>query len=173
MAYDTNVGNNTLRPRTFFVLYIGPNDNGIGHLIFKLSTKQILITMKYQPVSVPEDLIKAINETDSFINKIQINHFCSDYSIAQDDHSNNNKDNGQTQCNIKDNSKDESYNKLDSSQHLDDTESRTIINQENQILLTMGSSKSTSVSMIIYTGIRRYKYISTRFVYMVYTQSRE
>ena len=37
--YDTNVDNNTLRPRTFYVLYIGPNDNDNGHLIFKLSTK--------------------------------------------------------------------------------------------------------------------------------------
>ena len=83
-------------PRTFYALYIGPNDNGIGHSIFKLSTKQILITMKNQPVPVPEDLIKIINETDSFVSKIQINCFESDYFTAPDDHFNNNKDDGQT-----------------------------------------------------------------------------
>ena len=78
MDYDTNTGNNTLRPRTFYVLYIGPNDNSIGHLIFKLSTKQISITINYQSVPVPDDLIEAINKIDSINNKIQIDHFGSD-----------------------------------------------------------------------------------------------
>ena len=32
-----------------------------------------------------EDLIKAINETDSFTNKIQINNFGSDHFTAQDE----------------------------------------------------------------------------------------
>ena len=70
VAYDTNTRNNTLRLRTFNVLYIRPNDNCNGHLIFKLSTKQISVTTKYQPMHVPEDLIKVINEIDSFTNKI-------------------------------------------------------------------------------------------------------
>ena len=46
MAYNTNAENHTLYPRTFYALHIGPNDNGIGHLIFKLSSKQISTTMK-------------------------------------------------------------------------------------------------------------------------------
>ena len=46
IVYDNKVGDKTLRPRTFYVLYIVPNDNGNGLLIFKLSTKQILITIK-------------------------------------------------------------------------------------------------------------------------------
>ena len=96
MACDTNTENNTLYPRTFYVLFIGPNDNGIGYLIFKISTKQILITMKYQPVPVPKDLIKAINETDSFTNRIQIYHFDSEHRTAQDDHFDNNKDDNRT-----------------------------------------------------------------------------
>ena len=53
IADDTNAGNNTLRPRTFYTLYIGPNYNGNGHLIFKPSTNQILVVMKYQPIRVP------------------------------------------------------------------------------------------------------------------------
>ena len=40
MAYNTNAKNNILHPRTFYAWYIGPNDNNIGHLIFKLSTKR-------------------------------------------------------------------------------------------------------------------------------------
>ena len=41
MAYDTNAGDNTLHPKMIYALYIEPNNNDIGHLIFKLSTKQI------------------------------------------------------------------------------------------------------------------------------------
>ena len=116
MACYTSVQNNTLHPRTSYVLYIGPNDNSISHLIFKLLTKQILITMEYQTVPMLKDQIKAINEMDSCTNKIQSNHFDSDNLTTQDDNSNNNKDNSQTWCNVEDNSEDESYDKLDSSQ---------------------------------------------------------
>ena len=63
------------------MLYIGKNDNGNSHLIFKLSTKQILITMKYQPIHVPEDLFELINGTDLFNNKIQVDYFGSDHFI--------------------------------------------------------------------------------------------
>ena len=80
MAYHTNAGSNTLHPRMFHVLCIGPNNNVTGYLIFKLSTKQILTTMKYKsPVLMPEDLIEAINETDSFTTNIHINHFDNDH----------------------------------------------------------------------------------------------
>ena len=47
MAYNTNAEIKPLYPRPSNVLYIGPNNNGIGHLTFKLSTKQILTTIKY------------------------------------------------------------------------------------------------------------------------------
>ena len=67
MAYDINAGNNTLHPRTFYALYIGSNDNGVGHLIFILSTKQILTTLKYKPVHMHEDLIKKTNKQDSLL----------------------------------------------------------------------------------------------------------
>ena len=76
MAYNNNNGNNTIHHRKFYALYIGPNDNGNSHLIFKLPMKQILVTMKYQ---IYEHLIEAINEEDSFHNKIQTNHFNSDH----------------------------------------------------------------------------------------------
>ena len=96
MAYDTNAENNILYSRLFYVLYIGPNNNSIGHLIFRLLTKDILTTIKYQPVPMLEDLIKAINETDSFTNKIQINYFDGEHLTAKDDHTNNDKVDGQT-----------------------------------------------------------------------------
>ena len=60
IAYNTNVINNTLRQRLFYALYIGPNDDSNGHFICKLSTDQILVTMKYQSVPLPKDLIKAV-----------------------------------------------------------------------------------------------------------------
>ena len=76
MAYDTNADDSILYPRILYALYIGPNSNGIGHLIFRLSTKQILTTMKYEPVTVPENLFKTIK--DKFTTKTQINQFNSD-----------------------------------------------------------------------------------------------
>ena len=86
MAYGNDSRNNTLYPRTCYALYIGRDDNGTGHLIFKISTKQILTTLKNKPVPMPEDLIEAINETDSFATNIQIDHCDSDHYIAQEDH---------------------------------------------------------------------------------------
>ena len=118
MAYDNNARSNTLYTRTLHALYIGPNDNGTGHLIFKLSTKQILTTLKYKPVPMPEDLIKAINETDSFTTNIQINHFDSDHYTAQEDHFDNTQDDDQDHCDNMDNSEHDNYDKLDSSQQI-------------------------------------------------------
>ena len=103
MAYNTNTGNNTLYPRIFYTLYIGPNNIGIGHLIFRLSTKEIF---------------KTIGETDSFTNKIQIHQPNSNRFIAQDDHFNNTKDDNETQSIYIDNFEDEGHNELDSSQQI-------------------------------------------------------
>ena len=46
MAYNTIADNSIFYPRTFYALYIGSNNDDIGHLICKLSMKQILTTMK-------------------------------------------------------------------------------------------------------------------------------
>ena len=70
IAYNNNTSSKTLYPKISYALYIGPNDRGTGHLIFKLSTKQVLTIPKYKPVPMPEDLIKAINKMDTYTNKI-------------------------------------------------------------------------------------------------------
>ena len=70
--------------------------------------------MKYKPVPVPKDLIKTINEMDAFTTKIQIDYLNSEHCTAQDDHFDNTQDDGQTQCDDVDNSKDEIYNEFDS-----------------------------------------------------------
>ena len=59
--------------------YVGLNDNGIGHLIFKLSTKQILTTMKYQPVLCLRIYSKqSIKKIRLITTRIQIDNFGSD-----------------------------------------------------------------------------------------------
>ena len=110
MAYNNSARINTLYSRTFYALYIGPNNNSAGYSIFKLSTKQILTTPKYKPVPTPEDLIKGISETDSLTTIIQIDNFDSDNYTTQKDHFNNAQDDNQAQCNDVDNSEHESYN---------------------------------------------------------------
>ena len=47
IAYNTTTGINELCPRIFYALCIGPSNNGNGHLIYRISTNQILVTMKY------------------------------------------------------------------------------------------------------------------------------
>mmetsp|Transcript_32525 Transcript_32525/g.36386 ORF Transcript_32525/g.36386 Transcript_32525/m.36386 type:complete len:130 (+) Transcript_32525:5444-5833(+) len=40
IACNVKANNKTSRPRAFYALYIGPNDGGTGHSVFKLSTKR-------------------------------------------------------------------------------------------------------------------------------------
>ena len=47
MAYNVKSTNKILEPRSFYALYIGPNDSGTSHQVFKLSTKKVLTTPKY------------------------------------------------------------------------------------------------------------------------------
>ena len=44
LAYDVQANNKTPQPRAFYALYIRPNDEGTSYLVFKLSTKQTIIT---------------------------------------------------------------------------------------------------------------------------------
>ena len=46
IAYNNNNRNNALRPRIFYTLYIGPNDDGNDHLIYELLTKYYRGTAK-------------------------------------------------------------------------------------------------------------------------------
>ena len=47
IAYDNKVGHKTLHPRVFYALYIKLNEIGNRHLIYRLSTDQILVTKEY------------------------------------------------------------------------------------------------------------------------------
>ena len=154
MVYDNYNENNTLGPKIFFALYIRLNDHSNSHLIFKLSTKQILATINWQPIHAPGDLIEAINEEDLFNNKIQTNYFDSDHFILQDNHSDKYRDDIQNHFYNENNSEDENYDELDNSQQINDMESNTIIDQEDQVLLVEGSNNSTSVSATGLTSVR-------------------
>ena len=77
MVYNVRANNKTSRPRAFYALFIGPNNGGTGHSVFKFSTKQMIITPKFKPVPMPEDIIQAADETgrrERMPNRI---HFCT------------------------------------------------------------------------------------------------
>ena len=74
IAYNNKAEKNTLHPKIFYALYIEPNNNNNGHLIYDLSTYKILVTMNYQSVPVPEDLIEAMYKTNSSNNRICVDH---------------------------------------------------------------------------------------------------
>ena len=122
-------------------------------MIYKLSTDQVLVTMKYQLVPVPIDLIEVTNKMDSSNKKIQVDIVNSEDSIVQGDHSNNNKDDGQTQFKDKDSSIDKSHCKSDSSQQLKDLTSNKIVNQENQIILSKEQNNFTIISVNTHTRL--------------------
>ena len=62
LAYDVKSNNKTSKPRTFYALYIRPNDGGTGHSVFKLSTKSMIITPKCKPIPMPDDVIQVVNQ---------------------------------------------------------------------------------------------------------------
>ena len=88
-----------------------------------------------------------------FTAKIQFNPFDSDRFICQDDHFNDTEDDSGTRSNKVDNSEYESHGEVDSPHQLDYMKLNPMFHQENQILLTVGSSQSTSVSVNKYTKI--------------------
>ena len=62
MAYEVTANNKTMIPRAFYALYIGPNDSGTGHKVFKLLSKQLVTTPKCKPVPMPDNVIQVVND---------------------------------------------------------------------------------------------------------------
>ena len=60
IAYDVTARNKTTYLRAFFALYIGPNDSGTGHTVFKLTTKRLVTTLKCKPKPMAEGVPKII-----------------------------------------------------------------------------------------------------------------
>ena len=147
MATPNKAGNNTLHPKMFYPLYIEPNDDNKGQLIYDLSTDKIVVTIKYQSVPVPGDLIEPINKIDSSNNKIHVYHFDIKQFTVQQNYSNNNDYESRTPNNNKNNSEDRNTDELDNSQHLDDLILDKIVDHEDQIILIKESYNYISVSL--------------------------
>ena len=62
LAYDVKLENKISKPRVFYTLYIGPNDGGTGHSVFKLSTKTMIVTPRCKPIPMPDDVILVVNQ---------------------------------------------------------------------------------------------------------------
>ena len=87
-------------------MYIKPNGDNNGHLIYDLLRDKILVTTNYQSVPIPVDLFEPTNRTESSNNKMQVDHFNIEQSIVQMDYPNNNKYKSRTPNNNKDDSED-------------------------------------------------------------------
>ena len=62
MAYELTSNNMTAHPRAFFALYIGPNDSGTGHTVFKLTMKRLVTTPLCNPKPMAEDIVTTVND---------------------------------------------------------------------------------------------------------------
>ena len=102
IVYDNKVRYKTLQPRAFYVLYIKPNEKGSRHLIYRLSTDQIVVTKEYQTVPLPEDIGNTLFESHPCKNKSQVKNVDTIISSIHNDQYNNYNNNNQTSINDKD-----------------------------------------------------------------------
>ena len=62
MANNVTADNKTTTPRALYALYIGPNDSGTGHQVFKLMTRRMVTTPKCKPIPMPDNVIEVVND---------------------------------------------------------------------------------------------------------------
>ena len=113
-------------------MYIKPNGDNNGHLIYDLLRDIFVVTMNYQSVPVPEYLIEPMNRTKSTNN---VDHFDIKQSMVRVDYSKNNKYKIQTPNNNENYSEDGNTDELGNSQHLDDLISDKIVDHEEQVIM--------------------------------------
>ena len=66
-------------------MYIGPNDSGTGHQVFKLATKKLVTTPKCKPVPMPDNVIKVVNvmgKQDKMKNRIQFHNIHHESTLS-------------------------------------------------------------------------------------------
>ena len=62
LAYEPKSSNATGMPRAFYALYLYPNKNGSGHVVFSLKLKTRRSTQKCIPQPMTQDIIDLVNE---------------------------------------------------------------------------------------------------------------
>ena len=95
-AYDKLSNNKISQPRSFYVLYIGPNDGGTDHSVFKLSTKKLIVTLRCKPIPMPDNVIEVVNqigEDDGLPDKIVFHNILKESTIDDMHGDGNSQDN--------------------------------------------------------------------------------
>ena len=62
LTYDVQSNNKASKLRAFYALYIRPNDGDTGYSVFKLSTQSMIVTPRCKPISIPDNVIEAVNQ---------------------------------------------------------------------------------------------------------------
>ena len=72
IAYNNKIGNETLCPRTFYALYVKSNQEGNGHLIYRLDKDQIVVTKNYRTIPVTEEIAHTfIDDEDQYTHEAE------------------------------------------------------------------------------------------------------
>ena len=66
IADDNKVEYKALCSKIFYTLYVKPNEEFFGHLIYRLSTNHIVVTKDYQTVPIPKDPVDTVCESDLY-----------------------------------------------------------------------------------------------------------
>ena len=62
LAYNVTSNNKTSKLRAFYALYIGPNNAGTGHSVFKLGTNSMIVKPRCKPIPMSNDVIQLIKQ---------------------------------------------------------------------------------------------------------------
>ena len=64
MTQDIRGNNKTVYPMNFYKLYNGPSNSGTCHIVFKLSTKNVVTTPRCEHKLLAKDNITIVNEIE-------------------------------------------------------------------------------------------------------------
>ena len=81
LEYDEKLNNKISKPRAFYALYIGPNDGGTGHSVFKLSTKATIIIPRCKPIPMPDNVIELVNQIGEDNGSLEGIVFCNIHKV--------------------------------------------------------------------------------------------
>ena len=75
----TKLSNDTAVPQAFYALYLYPNENGSGHVVFNLKMKIIRSAQKCVPQTMTQNIINLVNKMGKEKKvKDSIQFFCID-----------------------------------------------------------------------------------------------
>ena len=135
-------------------MYIGPNDSGTSHQVFKLSSKRLVTSPKCKPVPMSEDVIQVVNDIgihDSMPSRIKFRNIHHESTLADlfaDDNLNDDNSNASNNDWGLNKNPEEDLKKIKFSDHVDGSEVQDLnIDNEDILYLYDGGDLSCNIGV--------------------------